>query len=181
MLSVTTTPLAKKVHAAIARSGLSQTAIAKEAGLTRAWVGSVATGQIRKAAPDKLGRLAAVLGLDHRELLALSDQLGVPVLAPPEAPDIAALARALTEASERQEAAIDRQTAVLERLVRVVEQAPPVVLPGSDDAMLSAIVTALQGLARQRPDERPDEPSSTDAPAGEASPRPVAPNSTGSR
>lgn len=58
------------------KARLTQAALAKRVGTSREWVAAVELGNIRQPPPDKLARLSAELGLDYRELLAITDQLG---------------------------------------------------------------------------------------------------------
>ena len=84
--------------------------VAKEAGVPAGWLRSFGRGHIHAGDPLRIKAVCDVLGLDYRELLALTDQLGevetvtaVPVAAPP---DVSALV-----------AALDRQTAAINALV----------------------------------------------------------------
>lgn len=89
--------------------------LADEAGVGYSWLRSVATDNIKQPDARDLQKVAGALGLDYRELLALSDQLGeieaLPVAAPSSATDIARLAAAI----EAQTAAINALAVALGR------------------------------------------------------------------
>lgn len=98
-----TTPYSKRIHAGIVRSKLTQAEVGRRAGVKRSYVAALATGGMAKPDPVKMSKVAEVIGVDARELLALTDQLGAVQAAPPEHP-----------ASDDVVAAIDRLTAAVE-------------------------------------------------------------------
>lgn len=117
--------------------------LAIAAKVTPSWVRSVETGRTAQPAPDKLARVAKAVGLDIRELLALTDQLGAAETVPePTAggSDIAALATAI----EHQAAAIN---ALATRLDAMGQDAR-----GTQDALIDALAV----IARLVPATRTD-------------------------
>lgn len=112
----------KKIAAARVRAKLTGKQLAERAGVTPSWIRSVETGRTAQPAPDKLARVAAELGLDVRELLALTDQLGAAALVtsarPAEAGDQSEVAAAIRD----QTAALAAQTQALDRLAAAIEK-----------------------------------------------------------
>lgn len=101
------------------------------------WVRGTATNHIAKADPVRLKAVAEVLGLDYRELLALTDQLGeveqverATQVAP--SPDVSALV-----------ARLDRQAEVIDRLAGAVE-----LLARGQDELLRGFLEGLADLRR---------------------------------
>lgn len=111
------TAAGKKIAAARVRAKLTGKELADKAGVTAAWVRSVETGGIARPAPDKLRRVADVVGLDIRELLALTDQLGAAAVmdatSPAHQSDVAAAIREQTAALTRLAEATEAQTRAL--------------------------------------------------------------------
>jgi len=123
--------LSKRIHAAIVRSRLSQAEVARRAGVRRSYVAALATDGIRKPDPVKMGRVADVLGLDIRELLAITDQLGSAEAVPSTADHAAVVA-----AIDRLAVVVQAQTAAL--LAR----------EGERDAWLRGLIAGLVEQAR---------------------------------
>lgn len=117
-----TTTVGKRIAAGRAKAKLTGKALGTQARVSPPWIRAVENGGIRRPAPDKLKRVADVLGLDHRELLALTDQLGATIEPPDEAPDDVA-------------AAIHEQTEMLRQLL--AER------PTVDRAALAEVVGAV--------------------------------------
>lgn len=86
----------------LARAKVSQSALAERTGLTRSWVGSLATDRMAKPNTTKMRRVADELGLDYREMLAVTNQLGALADAAPagdggEGSDLTAAIRELVD------------------------------------------------------------------------------------
>lgn len=116
------TTIGKRVAGARRKARLTQSEMARRAGLTRSWVVSVETDRIAQPQPDKLRRLTAEIGLDYREMLAITNQLGE-VPATPSV-DVDALRgeaiAALIEASKAQTEAVKEQTNVLRGMLELM-------------------------------------------------------------
>lgn len=115
------TTAAERVEAARVRRRMTKADLARRAGVPANWVRSFCTGKIGKADPERLRRMAGVLGIDHRELLALTDQLGAAEEVEARAASAAGLSD-LVRVLERQAAAIEAQTAAVGELVSVLRQ-----------------------------------------------------------
>lgn len=62
---------------------LSGPELARASGVGESWIRQLETGRIDRPGPDKLAAIAKTLGLDVRQLLAMSDQLTVSIEASP--------------------------------------------------------------------------------------------------
>lgn len=148
-----------RVRRARIRAKLTQTALAARASVGRSWLVSVETDRIKTPDANKLRRVAAELGLDYRELLSLTNQLGE-VFTP--APTTGADAAAITAAITAQTTAIEKQTEVLERVLGLLNRAD------------SGLVRWLAGLAEIEPSltgrDSAAEPTPRAAIAGGAAP-----------
>lgn len=130
------TTVGKRIAAARARAKLTGKELGAQARVSASWVRSVETGRTLKPAPDKMGRVAEVLGLDHRELLAMTDQLGAPVVVP--------------EANGGVAAAINAQTEMLRQLL---SDRPS----GGADALAAvaaSVASLVQGIEEMRTENR---------------------------
>lgn len=105
----------KKIAAARVRAKLTGKELAERAAVTPSWIRSVETGRTAQPAPDKLARVARELGLDLRELLALTDQLGAAAMVTTPAQPAAADPSLIT--------ALNRQSAAIEDLVTTLRLA----------------------------------------------------------
>lgn len=98
--------------------GMPQAELARQSGVGRSHIASIETNRTKKPRAAWLRSIAQVLGLDYRELLALTDQLGaVETLEASHAPATAAGLPELLQALERQSRAIEEQTAAISALV----------------------------------------------------------------
>lgn len=97
----------KKISAARVRAKLTSRQLAEKAGVSHSWMRSVETGKIAKPDAAALVRVAGIIGLDGRELLALTDQLGAAeFVTPPGDTDLAAAVREMAAAIREQTIAI---------------------------------------------------------------------------
>jgi transcriptional regulator with XRE-family HTH domain len=122
-----------KFRQAYVRSKMSQTQIASEAGVKRSYVAALINGTMKQPAPAEMGKVARVLGLDLRELLALTDQLGAVIPETPADPRSADFSTLFAEQAEliaRQNDLLASQVAVLERIAAVLEHLAPPEGPG---------------------------------------------------
>lgn len=103
------------VAAGRAKARLTQKALAQKAGVSHPWIRALETDRMRKPNAAWLRRVATELGLDYRELLALTDQLGAlePESTEPGGGDLSAVV-----------AAISSQTEVLRRIADHLEAQP---------------------------------------------------------
>lgn len=90
----------KKVASARIKAKLTQQGLADRAGLKRSWVVSLETGRMATPSAAKLERVARELGLNYRELLALTNQLGAEVPKSPDSPEMSAITALLSELVE---------------------------------------------------------------------------------
>lgn len=70
------TTAGERIRTAVRRQRTSLAAVAREAQVPAPWLRSFATDHVHKGDPQRIRRVAETLGLDYRELLALTDQLG---------------------------------------------------------------------------------------------------------
>lgn len=112
------TTAGERVKAAVRKQRTTLAAVAREAQVPAPWLRSFATDHVHRGDPARIKRVAEALGLDYRELLALTDQLGaVETLEASHAPASAAGLPELLQALERQSRAIEEQTAAINALV----------------------------------------------------------------
>lgn len=74
--SVMPTTAGERVKAAVRKQRTTLAAVAREAQVPAPWLRSFATDHVHRGDPARIKRVADALGLDYRELLALTDQLG---------------------------------------------------------------------------------------------------------
>lgn len=136
--------LANRLQKAADKRRLSWAEVARRANVPPGYVRSVGTGHIDKPDPVRLARIAEVLGLDSRELLALTDQLGaVEVIAEPTT----------TTGLDRLAAAIEAQTAAINALVVALGRSA-VERPAWVDEALSEVQDAVLGARLLAPTPR---------------------------
>lgn len=126
-----------RVARARTKARLTQDKLGKAVGKSRAWVAAVEAGNIRRPDPHMLAALSRELGLDYRELLAVTDQLGAlesPTAPTPDA-DLASAVRELVEEVRLSRQAQERTAEVLVDLIGMVAQGR---LPQSGSAAADA-------------------------------------------
>ena len=130
------TTAADRIQQAARKRRVSWAELARETGIPAQWVRSFATGHITKGDPVRIRVLAEALGIDPRELLALTDQLGaVEAITAPSPSDQSELV-----------AAIRDQTAAITALVTEMRLAREGV-PDWARAVVSEVELRLAGLA----------------------------------
>lgn len=98
-----------RIARARVKARLSQRELGTRIGAGRSWIAAVERGNVHQPSPPRLRLVADEIGLDYRELLALSDQLGA--VEPQKVSEGVDLASAIT-----------RQNALLEKLIGLLER-----------------------------------------------------------
>lgn len=103
------TTAGERIRTAVRRQRTTLAAVARDAQVPAPWLRSFATDHVHKGDPQRIRRVAETLGLDYRELLALTDQLGAvedlerPTASAPS-DDVAALVQTVGRLVEQLEA-----------------------------------------------------------------------------
>jgi transcriptional regulator with XRE-family HTH domain len=120
-----------KLKKARLRAGYSQAVLSRRIGApSRSWLASVETGRTGKPDAALLAKLADELGLDYRELLAMTNQLGAATEPPAERADLGSLIVAQTRA-------LEAQTELLREILGVLRGASS--LSVSDELLVAAV------------------------------------------
>ena len=105
-----TTTAGERIRTAVRRQRTSLAEVARKADVPAPWLRSFATDHVHKGDPHRIRRVAETLGLDYRELLALTDQLGAveelerPTASAGPSEDVAALVQTVGRLVEQLEA-----------------------------------------------------------------------------
>lgn len=142
-----------RVARARTKAKLTQGQLAERIGVSRSWVGQVETNRQRSARPSTLRLLSNELGLDYKELLALTNQLGEvepqPTPIPADRAVIEAI-QALTAATQAHAAASSEQAEALRAILVEMRQGREAA-QGRDEALAVALDALSEQLAALRP------------------------------
>jgi transcriptional regulator with XRE-family HTH domain len=148
---VAVTTAADKIQRAANRQRKSWASLSRETGIPAPWIRSFATGHVHKGDPQRIKALADALGLDYRELLALTDQLGaVETVERPAAAPASVDIAALIAVQERVALALEAQATAMTRLVEAIERDRDRVPAWLDDAVPAAARYILSGLRAEQ-------------------------------
>lgn len=179
----------QRVEQALRKARMSKAQVARDADVPAGWFRAFAKGHINKGDTERIRRVSEVLGLNYREMLALTNQLDKVeaasaaregVSSPVPTADLAALVSSneavvkavasQTEALERVWRSNDRQAKAIEDLasaIRSQQAVTPEQATRLTHSLAEAIGKAMRGLAivpQPQGSPEPGEPSASDAP-----------------
>lgn len=143
------TTAGSRIATASRKARLNYRQVADGAGVEYSWLRSVATDKIKKPDARELRKVATFLGLDYREMLALTDQLGEaePVTASAAPDDLLAVVRQQTAHIDALTGAIERQSQDIAALLALIDRLMPRPSTPAGQAPPSTVEEALETAA----------------------------------